>query len=61
MQFLWFDMPHPPATHVGSGSAYRAADGSGNNVLIPELGKSNSPYARSVPAVRPKCVILPLA
>ncbi|KAH9961421.1 heme peroxidase [Lactifluus volemus] len=32
--------------------AYRAADGSNNNPLIPNLGMAGSPYARSVPSLR---------
>ena len=32
--------------------AFRIADGSYNNVLIPNLGKAGSPYARSVPSSR---------
>ncbi|KAM0749335.1 linoleate diol synthase [Meredithblackwellia eburnea MCA 4105] len=57
--FLWNDLPHPPASHVGPSGIYRAADGSGNNKLYPDLGKSGRPYARSVPAVRPKPQNLP--
>jgi linoleate 10R-lipoxygenase len=30
--------------------AFRIADGSYNNVLLPSLGKAGSPYARSVPS-----------
>ena len=30
--------------------AFRFADGSYNNVLLPSLGKAGSPYARSVPS-----------
>jgi linoleate 10R-lipoxygenase len=33
--------------------AYRAADGSNNNPLIPSLGMAGSPYAQSVPPLRP--------
>jgi linoleate 10R-lipoxygenase len=32
--------------------AFRIADGSYNNVLLPNLGKAGSPYARSVPSSR---------
>ncbi|KAM0748029.1 linoleate diol synthase [Meredithblackwellia eburnea MCA 4105] len=56
---LWKDLPHPPGAYVGPKSVYRAADGSGNNPLLPELGKAGTPYARSVPAVRPKPAQLP--
>jgi linoleate 10R-lipoxygenase len=30
--------------------AFRFADGSHNNILLPNLGKAGSPYARSVPS-----------
>jgi hypothetical protein len=33
--------------------AFRPADGSNYNPLFPSLGKAGSPYARSVPALRP--------
>ena len=32
--------------------AYRSADGSDYNPLLPSMGKAGSPYARSVPSVR---------
>ncbi|KAL8283791.1 hypothetical protein RQP46_005223 [Phenoliferia psychrophenolica] len=53
IEFLWYDLPHPPASHIGKAGIYRSADGSGNNDLLPELGRSNRPYARSVPASLP--------
>ncbi|KAI5476094.1 linoleate diol synthase [Pseudohyphozyma bogoriensis] len=56
---LWKDLPHPPAAYVGKSNIYRAADGSGNNRQLPDLGKSGTPYSRSVPAVRPKPPNLP--
>ncbi|KAK4702637.1 hypothetical protein P7C70_g3584, partial [Phenoliferia sp. Uapishka_3] len=59
IEFLWLDLPHPPASHVGTRSIYRAADGSGNNALLPELGRAGLPYAKSVAAVRPKPASLP--
>ena len=31
--------------------AFRFADGSYNNILLPNLGKAGSPYARSVPSL----------
>ncbi|KAI5479247.1 hypothetical protein MNV49_003941 [Pseudohyphozyma bogoriensis] len=56
---LWKDLPHPPAAYVGNDSIYRKPDGSSNNRLLPELGKSGTPYSRTVPAVRPKPANLP--
>ena len=47
-------MPHPPSSHVGDRGTFRSADGSGNNFLIPDLGKSGLPYAKSVAPVRAK-------
>ena len=49
---MYNDLPHPPETTLGNGKtpySWRAADGSGNNVELPDLGKANTPYARSVP------------
>ncbi|KDQ18824.1 hypothetical protein BOTBODRAFT_28325 [Botryobasidium botryosum FD-172 SS1] len=50
---LWRDLPHPPSTFVSEEYAYRTADGSNNNVRDPNLGKSGTPYARSVQQVHP--------
>ena len=47
------DLEHPPPTYVSSKYAWRTADGSFNNVSIPDLGKSNTPYARSVQQKHP--------
>ena len=43
-------MPSTSATHVPGlkGFAYREADGSNNNPLLPALGAAHTPYARSV-------------
>lgn len=46
---LWSDLPHPPQTLLNDQSIYRQPDGSYNNYLIPDLGKSKMPYARTVP------------
>ncbi|KAL9931992.1 hypothetical protein V8E36_009053 [Tilletia maclaganii] len=59
MARLWADLPHPPAMYVGPQDRYRSADGSGNNPLWPELGKSGSPYSRSVAPVQPKAAAMP--
>lgn len=47
------DLPHPPLTVVGNEHAWRSADGSGNNVTDPNLGKAGEPYARSVSQSKP--------
>ncbi|KAL4792140.1 Psi-producing oxygenase A [Aspergillus venezuelensis] len=51
LNMLWNDLEHPPISYLGSDSAYRKADGSGNNHFWPRLGAAGTPYARSV---RPK-------
>jgi cytochrome P450 len=56
---LWNDLPHPQPTKTGPTVRYRQNDGSGNNPWIPEMGKAGSPYARSVPPVKPKGPNLP--
>ncbi|KAE8216067.1 hypothetical protein CF319_g8959, partial [Tilletia indica] len=56
---LWVDLPHPPAMYIGPKDRYRSADGSGNNPHLPELGKSGTPYSRSVPPVQPRPAALP--
>jgi len=46
---------HDPADAYRTKSvnyAYRSADGSDYNPLIPSMGKARSPYARSVPSLR---------
>ncbi|KAI0051062.1 heme peroxidase [Auriscalpium vulgare] len=62
---LYKDLPHPPGgylalppqtTEANTNTAetityaYRSADGSNYNQLIPSLGKARSPYARTVPS-----------
>lgn len=42
-KMLWNDLPHPPASYVGPEATYRKADGSGNNPLLPDLGKAGTP------------------
>ena len=43
---LYNTLAHPPATYLGR--QYRTADGSYNNLTIPEIGKAHTNYARSV-------------
>ncbi|KAF9809341.1 hypothetical protein IEO21_07443 [Rhodonia placenta] len=65
IDILYKDLPHPPSGYLAlpSGApptaspitkgvkyAYRSADGSDYNVLIPTLGMAGTPYARSVPS-----------
>ncbi|THH03482.1 hypothetical protein EW145_g6221 [Phellinidium pouzarii] len=53
VSFLYNDLTHPPATYVSNTYAWRSADGSFNNVSVPDMGKSHTPYARSVQQVHP--------
>jgi hypothetical protein len=36
---VYNDLGHPPATTIGNQYAWRTADGSHNNVNLPEMGK----------------------
>ncbi|KAG8752372.1 hypothetical protein FRC12_012004 [Ceratobasidium sp. 428] len=36
---LYKDLPHPPSTYVGDAFKFRSADGGGNNLEQPDLGK----------------------
>lgn len=49
---MYNDLPHPPASFIGN-FAFRAADGSNNNLDMPDLGKAGTPYARSVQQLHP--------
>lgn len=44
---LWAGLPHPPSTQLGEKFKYRDADGGNNNIQQPNLGRANTPYARS--------------
>ncbi len=44
---LWEALPHPSLTSMGSEYKYRQADGSYNNIRIPDIGKAGMAYARS--------------
>ncbi|KAF2200007.1 putative fatty acid oxygenase PpoC [Delitschia confertaspora ATCC 74209] len=50
---LWNALQHPPLSYLGDKFTYRQADGSYNNIMYPQLGAANTPYARSV---QPKIV-----
>jgi len=53
ISMLYKDLPHPPATYVGDAFRFRAADGGGNNLQLPDLGRAGMPYSRSVPQTHP--------
>jgi len=59
ISMLWNDLPHPVQTMAGPPARYRRHDGGGNNLWQPEMGKAGSPYARSVPPLKPKGPNLP--
>ncbi|TDL21825.1 linoleate diol synthase [Rickenella mellea] len=48
IRLLYNDLDHPPATYISTQYSWRTADGSHNNVSLPDIGKSGTPYARSV-------------
>lgn len=52
VSMLWGSMLHPPLSYQGSQFRYRSANGSYNNVLYPDLGKSRLPYAKTVQSKR---------
>nr|GAT46932.1 heme peroxidase [Mycena chlorophos] len=45
---LYNTLPHPRAALIGPVHEFRQADGGGNNLQIPDLGRAGTPYARSV-------------
>jgi hypothetical protein len=45
---LYNSLPHPPAALLGPAHTFRQADGGGNNLQYPDLGRAGMPYARSV-------------
>ncbi|KAJ3920728.1 linoleate diol synthase [Lentinula edodes] len=53
IKLLYNDLSHPPATLIGNKYAWRSADGSGNNIGDPDLGKAGATYARSVQQSHP--------
>jgi hypothetical protein len=50
---VYNDLSHPPASYIGNEYAWRTADGSYNNICVPDMGKSGTPYARSVQQTHP--------
>ncbi|KAF4610857.1 hypothetical protein D9613_007045 [Agrocybe pediades] len=53
IQLLYNDLSHPPATSISNKYAWRTADGSYNNIDIPDMGKAGTPYSRSVQQQHP--------
>ncbi|KAJ3760774.1 heme peroxidase [Lentinula raphanica] len=45
---LYNTVPHPPAALMGEVHSFRHADGGGNNLQDPNMGRAGTPYARSV-------------
>ncbi|RXW18706.1 hypothetical protein EST38_g7146 [Candolleomyces aberdarensis] len=48
IQLFYNDLTHPAATSISPKFAWRTADGSYNNIDMPEMGKAGTPYSRSV-------------
>ncbi|KAJ2936955.1 hypothetical protein H1R20_g146, partial [Candolleomyces eurysporus] len=48
IQLFYNDLAHPAATSISPKFAWRTADGSYNNIDLPEMGKAGTPYSRSV-------------
>ena len=48
---LWSSLDHPPVGSLAEKYKYREADGSNNNIRVPDLGAANTPYARSTAPV----------
>ncbi|KAG5723411.1 Psi-producing oxygenase C [Termitomyces sp. T112] len=53
VELLYNDLAHPPATSLSNKYAWRTADGSFNNPDLPDMGKADTPYARSVQQSHP--------
>jgi len=45
---LYNTIPHPPASYLGANYCFRHADGGGNDLTDPDLGRAGTAYARSV-------------
>ncbi|KAJ7133385.1 heme peroxidase [Mycena epipterygia] len=48
ISLLYNTIPHPRDALLGAVNSFRQADGGGNNLQIPDLGRAGTPYARSV-------------
>ncbi|KAF8159445.1 linoleate diol synthase [Crassisporium funariophilum] len=53
VMLLYNDLSHPAATSISNKYAWRTADGSYNNIDIPDMGKAGTPYSRSVQQSHP--------
>ncbi|KAL5512887.1 hypothetical protein ACEPAH_3285 [Sanghuangporus vaninii] len=53
VSLLYNDLTHPPSTFVSNTYQWRSADGSYNNVNLPDMGKAGTAYARSVQQIHP--------
>ncbi|KAJ7159748.1 heme peroxidase [Mycena filopes] len=49
---LYGTIAHPPIASMGYDHAFRHADGGGNNLFYPDIGRAGTPYARCVPGTR---------
>ncbi|TGO23260.1 hypothetical protein BPAE_0138g00130 [Botrytis paeoniae] len=56
---LWDALPHPPVRSLDKKFMYRDADGGNNNILMPDLGKAGTAYAKSVKSERMRKKNLP--
>ncbi|EPQ26740.1 uncharacterized protein PFL1_05719 [Pseudozyma flocculosa PF-1] len=56
---LYRDLPHPPRSVCGPDAVYRSADGSGNDLWFPDVGKAGTCFVRGVPPRKPKPPTLP--
>jgi linoleate 10R-lipoxygenase len=50
---LYNTIPHPLATTLGPEHAFRQADGGGNNVVNPDIGRAGTRYARTLQSHTP--------
>ncbi|EDR13977.1 linoleate diol synthase [Laccaria bicolor S238N-H82] len=53
IELLYNDLTHPAATSISNKYAWRTADGSYNNIDVPDMGKAGTPYSRSVQQSNP--------
>jgi hypothetical protein len=47
---LYNTVPHPPAAYLGPAHSFRQADGGGNNLENPDIGRAGTRYSRSAQA-----------
>ncbi|KAF9458998.1 heme peroxidase [Collybia nuda] len=45
---LYNTVPHPPSAYLGEAHTFRQADGGGNNLSDPDIGRAGTHYSRSV-------------